>query len=151
MTPAVTTITSSDVLDSVWMGKPVRVHVREFALIFGILFLGICGLKLYRGAPLGAALPWALAALALVALGYLAPKTLHPLWKGWMKLAHYLSIVTSAILMTVVWCVAFIPLSYVLKLLKVGHIDLSFRQPVETYWVPLDPRAYDFKRLERQF
>jgi hypothetical protein len=87
----------------------------------------------------------------LVALGYFAPMTLHPLWKGWMKLAHWLSIVTSTILMTVVWCVAFIPLSCVLKLFKVGHIDLSFRQPVETYWEPRDPRADDFQRLERQF
>ena len=140
-----------DVLDTDWMGKSVRTHVREFAVLFAIIFTGIASYKTYRYGVTSASLTWAIGGIVIGILGYRAPRLLHPLWKGWMKLAHYLSLVMTFVIMSLTWTIGFIPMAMLLKALRIKTIDLSYKSGAATYWETRDPKYDDFKRLEQQF
>ena len=140
-----------DVLDSQWMGKPVRTHVREFAVLFAIIFTGIASFKTYRYGVSTQSLAWALSGIVIGILGYRAPRLLHPLWKGWMKLAHYLSLVMTFVIMSLMWTIGFVPMAMILKALRIKTMDLSYKSGATTYWETRDPKFDDFKRLEQQF
>jgi hypothetical protein len=134
-----------------WMGKPVRQHVREFAAIFATIFCAVGAFKLYRGAPLSLGLIWGGCGIGFAALGYTAPAVLHPLWRAWMKLAHYLSIVMTFVILSLAWSIGFVPMAYILKIVGIKRIDVSYRSGVDSYWEKRDPKYDDFKRLELQF
>ena len=140
-----------DVLDSDWMGKPTRVHVREFAFLFATIFLGIASYKTYLQGVTSTSLIWTGAGFVFGILGYRAPRVLYPLWKGWMKLAHYLSLVMTFVIMLLTWTIGFVPMATLLKVLRIKRMDLSYRSGAATYWETRDPKYDDFKRLEQQF
>jgi hypothetical protein len=137
-------------LDEIWVGKPIRQHVKEFGAVFGTLFFIIGASKLYHGAALEWCGLWFALGIVMPALGYLAPAALRPLWKGWMKLAHYLSIVMTFVVLSLAWCVCFLPMSLIVRICGVKVIDQSYGN-VETYWEKRDPKYDDFKRLEQQY
>lgn len=149
--PPETTPEVKDVLDSAWMGKAVRVHVREFAVLFAIIFTTIASYRTFYYGVTTSSLVWALSGIVIGILGYRAPRVLHPLWKGWMKLAHYLSLVMTFVIMSLVWTVGFVPMAFILKALRIKTMDLSYKTGAATYWETRDPKYDDFKRLEQQF
>ncbi len=138
-------------LDEIWMGKPVRQHVKEFGAIFATLFLIICSVKTYKGVPLQSSALWFALAAFFGVLGYAAPGLLAPLWRGWMKLAHYLSIVMTAVLLSLVWCIGFLPMAGIVRLCGIRVIDQSYRSGAATYWIKRDPKYDDFSRLKQQY
>jgi len=138
-------------LDDVWMGKPVRRHVREFGAIFAALFLVVCAVKMYRGQDPAVCWAWGTAGALTAMLGYCVPTALLPLWRGWMKLAHYLSLVMTFVILLVAWTIGFVPMAYLLKILRIKSIDVSFRTACPTYWESRDTKYDDFKRLELQY
>lgn len=133
------------------MGKPTRVHVREFAVLFATIFIGVAAYKTYHLGVSSNSLLWAVAGIIFGILGYRAPRLVHPLWKGWMKLAHYLSLVMTFVIMLLTWTIGFVPMATILKVLRVKRMDLSYRAGAATYWESRDPKYDDFKRLEQQF
>ena len=140
-----------DPLDSSWMGKPVRQHIKEFGQVFATLFFAIAAYKAYNGRPTETLLVWSTLAVVFGVLGYRAPNLLHPLWKGWMKLAHYLSIVMTLVILSLAWTIGFLPMAFILRVLNIKRIDTSYKTGVATYWESRDPKYDDFKRLENQF
>lgn len=132
------------------MGKPVRQHVREFGAIFGTICLTVCAFKLYRGS-LDVAQIWGAVGMVFAALGYLLPQALLPVWRGWMKLAHYLSIVMTFVILSTAWTIGFVPMAYLLKILRIKAMDLSYKTNVSSYWETRDPKYDDYKRLELQY
>ena len=140
-----------DVLETSWMGKSVRTHVREFAVLFAIIFTAIASYKTYHYGVSTSSLVWAFSGIVIGLLGYRAPRVLHPIWKGWMKLAHYLSFVMTTLIMVLTWCIGFVPMAMLLKVVRVKRMDLSYKSGATTYWETRDPKYDDFKRLEQQF
>ena len=138
-------------LDEMWMGKSVRQHVKEFGAIFATIFISIGAYKLYHNLSSGPALFWISAGLVFGLLGYLLPSALRPLWRGWMKLAHYLSIVMTFVILGLAWCIGFVPMAYLLKIIGIKRIDTSYKSGVASYWEKRDEKYDDFKRLELQF
>ena len=68
-----------------------------------------------------------------------------------MKLAHYLSIVMTFVILLVAWTIGFVPMAYLLKALRIKSIDVSYRADRPTYWEARDTKYDDFKRLELQY
>jgi hypothetical protein len=137
-------------LDELWMGKTIRQHVREFGAVFATLFLAIAGYQLYKGSQTNTPYYLIAAAAVFATLGYLAPAVLKPLWQGWMKLAHVLSIVMTTVILGVVWCVGFLPMAALVRMLGIKVVDQSYGNR-ETYWVKRDPKYDDFSRLKQQY
>lgn len=141
----------TDPLDVVSFGKTTRRHVREFGALFAAICFGVAAWKLYRGHDLSALLYWIVPGVVFAGLGWCAPRALLPVWRGWMKFAHYLSIVMTAVLLGATWCLGFLPMALALKLIGIKRIDKSFRANRPTYWEPRDPKYDDFQRLKLQY
>jgi hypothetical protein len=148
---AISVAIKSDPLEEISFGKPLRRHVREFSAIFAILFLAIGVWKIYQGQPLNSSATWLALGGLLLTLGWCAPRVLLPLWRLWMKFAHYLSIVMTAVLLSITWCLAFLPMAALLKALGIKRMDRSFKDGTESYWEKRDPKYDDFKRLKLQY
>jgi hypothetical protein len=139
-------------LEIVTFGKTARQHVREFGLLFGAICFGVAAWKLYLREDLIKPASWLVPGIIFAGLGCFAPRTLLPVWRAWMKFAHYLSIVTTAVLLAVTWCVGFLPIAMMLRVIGVKRIDRSFQDATRaSYWEPRDPKYDDFQRLKLQY
>jgi hypothetical protein len=145
------TSTNVNPLDELSFGKPVRRHVRDFGVLFALIFFGIAAWQVYKGRTMSSYGVWVALGAVFAALGLLAPRVLLPVWRAWMKFAHYLSIVMTSVLLVLTWCLAFLPMSFVLKLVGIRRINVSYRDGSPTYWEKRDPKYDDFKRLELQY
>lgn len=138
-------------LDDLFAGKPVRQHIKEFGAIFGTIFYAVCASKVYHNASAVTSGFYFVLGTAFAVSGYLAPSALRPLWRGWMKFAHYLSMVSTFIVLSVAWVLGFIPMGIIVKLTGVKSIDRSFDRSTESYWIKRDSKYDDFQRLKNQF
>jgi hypothetical protein len=89
--------------------------------------------------------------VAFGVLGLLAPRVLLPVWRAWMKFAHYLSLVMTGVLLTLTWCFGFLLISSILRIIGIRRIDMAYGDGRSTYWEKRDPKYDDFKRLELQY
>ena len=137
-----------DPLDVVTFGKTARRHVREFGVLFALIGTAIGSYQVYRG---NSGLAWLGAAGIFALLGLFAPRALFPVWKAWMKFAHYLSIVMTGVILGLTWCLAFVPMAFILRVVGVKRMDRSFKDGAESYWETRDTKYDDFKRIELQY
>lgn len=140
-----------DLLDEIWFRKPVRQHIREFAQVFALVFLLIAGISAYKNGPNVLSNSFIALSLVTLALGYKTPRVLHPLWKGWMAIGHYLGAVMSIVILSIAWAILVIPIAIILKVMRIKVMDLSFGAKVDSYWEKRDPKFDDFALLKRQF
>jgi hypothetical protein len=140
-----------DPLDELSYGKPVSQHVREFGVLMGAVFVAIAAIQIYKHGSTTGPFVWSLLAGLFVSLGLLAPRALHPAWKGWMAFAHVLGFVSTTIILSVAWTIMLVPLGFLLRVLSIRVMDMTFRAPVQTYWESRDPKLDDFQLLRRQF
>ena len=138
-------------LDGVWFGKPVRTHVRQFGVLFAGIFAVITALNCYKHASLTSVGLVTLVLAALFLAGSRAPRILFPVWAGWMAFAEKLGVVMTFLLLVLGWVLAFLPISLIVRLLRIRVMDMGFRESVPSYFVKRDPKLDDFKLLERQF
>jgi hypothetical protein len=116
-----------------------------------LLFIAVAAWQWYKGRPVSSYALWLIPGIVCGVLGWLAPRVLLPVWRGWMKFAHYLSIVMTTVLLTLTWCIGFLPMAMLLKLIGIRRVNLSYKDGSESYWEKRDPKYDDFKRLELQY
>ncbi len=138
-------------LAELYFGRPVRQHLKEFGALFATIAIAIAAKGLYDGKAASVWGVWLTVGALFAVLGYLVPRALLPVWRGWMKLAHYLSIVMTFVILGLIWAIGFVPMATLLKTLRIKVMDLSYRANVDTYWEKRDAKYDDFKRLEQQF
>lgn len=142
---------SRDPLEVVSFGKTVRRHVRDFGLLFCLIGCGVGAWKLYREAPIAQSSLWIAGGLIFGSLGMYAPRVLLPVWRGWMKLAHYLSIVMTSVLLSATWCIGFVPMALILKCCGIRRMNLTFKDGASSYWETRDTKYDDFQRMKLQY
>jgi hypothetical protein len=120
---------------------------RRFGLLVGGVFSAIALLFLWRGRPTAAALAGA-AGIFLVGMGALLPGHLGPVFRAWMKLALAISMVTTPIVLAILYFVVFTPAGVVMRL--VGHNPLEPKPSGPGVWVRREA-ALRRSNLERQF
>ncbi len=139
-------------LDELSFSKPIRQHVREFGALMAVV---ACVIAYFHGKNDAAGLISDLVivgtGLMIYGLGVFAPSVLKPVWQGWMKFAHYLGIIMTAIILVTMWTLIVIPMGVAVRLFKVKIMDMRFRAPVLTYWEDRSDEMNDFKLLERQW
>lgn len=140
------------ILDKLEFGKPIRQHIKEFAVVFAVLFLIIGGYQAYKYSRYDLTVGWSVAAGALCLLGYFLPRALYPFWKAWMAFAHVLGTVMTTLILALAWAGMLIPMALLLKVFRKKVMEVGFRSPsVTSYWEIKKPETSDFKLLERQF
>ena len=120
---------------------------RKFGFTVGIAFVVLGSIAAWRGKSTSATVFLALAAVLLVG-GLLAPAALLPVERGWMRMAHAISKVTTPIFMGVVWFIVLTPTAYIRRALGKNQIARDLKAP--SFWVVREKggRRGD---LERQF
>ena len=110
--------------------------LRRFALTTGGLIAGAFGVAL----PLlfGWPLPWwpFVAAAPLILAGLIAPMTLRPVYRGWMRFGLLMNRVTTPLILGLLFTLVFVPMGLIMRL--TGQDPLRRRRPAEasTYRVP---------------
>ena len=108
---------------------------------FGLVLAGALGViavlpMLYRH-PVRV---WALSA-ALAAAAVNAPRLLQPLNRQWVALAHRLGVVTTPVVLAVVYAVAILPTAAVMRLARRDPLHRRFDRARSSYWIPRSKSA----------
>ena len=126
-----------------------RKGLREFGLVTGGIVAGLFGLffpwLLEVQIPLW---PWAVAGI-LAAWALLAPNSLRPLYRLWMRLGLLLSRITTPIILGVVFLVVILPVALVMKVAGRDPMARKFDDKAKTYRVPSRKALRD--SMERPF
>ena len=142
---------SPDALGELYFGRPKRIHVQEFACVFGIIFSCIAAFSLYKNGPTYTPAWFMSAAFLLLFMSIKTPRLILPLWSAWMTIAAVLGTCMTFLIVSLVWCLVAVPIGLLLKVIGKKVMDLSYGAAVETYWEERDEKCHDFKLLERQF
>jgi hypothetical protein len=122
--------------------------LREFALTTGGIVAVLFGLffpwLLERPTPRW---PWVITAV-LVAWGLVAPTSLRPVYRGWMKFGLVMSKITTPIIMGAVFFLVLTPMGFVRRLVGKDSLSRAFDRS-ESYRVP--SRKAPAKNLEKPF
>ncbi len=113
-----------------------RQGLREFGLMTGGLIVALFGLffpwLLTTGMPLW---PWLVGGfLALWAL--IAPARLRTVYHGWMRLALWLSRITTPLILGVVFFLVILPVALVMKVIGRDAMARRFDETATSYRVP---------------
>lgn len=125
-----------------------RKGLRDFGLTTGAIVAGLFGLFfpwfLERPTPLW---PWVIAAI-LVVWGLVAPLSLRPVYRGWMRFGLLLSKITTPLIMGILFFLIFVPAGLVMRLLARDPLSRRRDAGAATYRVPGDPAA---RRLDKPY
>ena len=125
-----------------------RKGLRQFALTMGGIVAVLFGLffpwLLERPIPRW---PWVIAAV-LVAWGLVAPASLRPLYRGWMRFGLLLNKVTTPVIMGIVFFLVVTPMGWFRRLMGKDAMARHFDQSA-SYRLP--SRKAPTKNLERPF
>ena len=86
-----------------------------FAVLFGVLFPYF----LQTRWPIW---PWVVFGV-LITWSLLAPSTLTPVYRGWMKVGLLLSRITTPIILTLIFLVAIVPPAIIMRVMRKDPID----------------------------
>ena len=138
-------------LDELWVRKPIRQHVWEFACVIALVMFVIAGVMAWRHQAVATASAVVFTGLLLLLLGAKVPGMLHPVWKSWMALATLIGTVMTTIILSLGWTILIIPFALVMPAVGKHVMDLKYDTAVASYWETRDSKFDDFKLLERQF
>ena len=125
-----------------------RRTITSFALIVSGALLVIAAYQRWRGAE-----PWVVLTLVSIAavlslLSAVAPRTLHPVYRGWMHLGEALGWLNTRILLTLVFFLVVTPIGLLMRLFGRSPISTARR---DSYWTDVDPHSYGDRHVEKQF
>ena len=85
-----------------------------------------------------------------LSVGLLAPKTLGPVYVGWMAMAKMMGYVMTRVILTVLFYLVVTPVSITAKLFGKSFLDLKFDKNADSYWIERksEPEKGDY---EKQF
>lgn len=120
---------------------------------FGLIVGGILGaIALYQYLSGSSIFVWfAAPAAALLILGAVVPKLLHPLNLAWTRLGLLLGRLITPLVMFVVYVVTIIPIGLILRLCRKDLLRLQPHPDADSYWIARDPRGPAPESLKDQF
>jgi hypothetical protein len=111
-------------------------ELRNFALVMTVGLGIIGGLLLWKDR---AAAPYLLGlAAAFLISGLLFPKSLRPIEWLWMKLALFLGIIMTFIILNFTFFVAITPMGLIMRLLGKRPLAVGFDRDRSSFWEPVD-------------
>lgn len=126
-----------------------RKGLRDFGLVTGAIVAGLFGAffpwVLERAFPIW---PWVILGI-LGGWALVAPNSLRPVYRGWMRFGLSLSKVTTPIVMGSIFLVIIVPVGLIMRLLKRDALHRSFDRNVSSYRIQSEqpPKS----NLERPF
>ncbi|WP_206054773.1 SxtJ family membrane protein [Nitrosococcus wardiae] len=110
--------------------------LRNFALLTGAIIIVLVGL--FFPWVFGFKIPvwpWVLASV-LAAWGLVAPATLRPVYRGWMKFGQLLSKITTPLVLGIVFYLVIFPIGFVMRMFGRDPMIGRINTVVRTYRIP---------------
>lgn len=131
------------------IGKSYRAE-REFGLLVGTVLVLIGSWWLYHDKWRSAAFGFVGIGALLIVLGLLLPRGLVIPNRAWMSLAGALSLVTTPIILGIIFFTIFLPIGFFKRL--TGWDPLRRRAPAAgSYWLDYNVRHRDTKHFEKMY
>jgi len=127
---------------------PSYKEIRKFGaiafLFFGILF----AIGLWRQK---AVITYLFGGFSLLGLGFLLlPAPLRPVYKGWLKITHFIGKITTIIILTLAYYLAITPTALIKRLFGGRPLSIKPDKNISSYWVsrpePVQPKERFIKR-----
>ena len=114
-------------------------ELRKFGFVMAVALAIVGGLLFWREKEV---LPWFFSVAGFFgATGLILPKVLAPIEWVWMKLAHYLGIIMTRLLLSLTFYLMITPLGIIMKILGKRPLAVSFDREVKSYWIKVDPEG----------
>lgn len=84
-----------------------------------------------------------------LACSLIKPEALHPLNRLWAKFGLLLNSIVSPIILGLLFCVAFVPMSLLLKIFGKDILNLRLNKKEKSYWI--DSPKTDLSTMKDQF
>ncbi|MBK6748621.1 MAG: hypothetical protein IPG67_01045 [Acidobacteria bacterium] len=126
-----------------------REEARKTAFVVAVVLVGATAWFLYRGRMNVVIVLGAIAAVLFLVGAFVAPaaKVFH---RVWMKIAFALGYVNSRIILTLVYCLVFVPYRFISRLRGRDPLDLRSENH-ESYWHRREKTRPDNEQFERLF
>lgn len=126
-----------------------RAGLRKFGLTTGAIVAVLFGLLIpwliSADNPLW---PWLIAA-PLVLWALVAPATLNPVYRGWMRVGGMIGAVTNRLILGIVFFLILLPMGVIMRLLGRDTMARKFDAHLPSYRIPSRRRSE--KNMERPF
>ena len=126
-----------------------RKGLRDFGLVTGSIVAVLFGVflpwVLERHYPIW---PWIVFA-ALAFWGLLAPGSLRPVYRAWMRLGLLLSKITTPLVMGTIFILIFVPVGLLMRIMKRDPMRRTLERDATSYRIPSEQPAKE--NLERPF
>jgi len=124
-------------------------QIRRFGLVAFIFFATLCILGIWKEKLLPAYL---FAGLSVLGLGFMiVPLRLRPVYNGWQKIAHLLGIVSTTIILTLLYYIVITPAGLIKRLIGGKPLPTRPDYAISSYWVnrpePVQPKERFLKRF----
>ncbi|MCK5175187.1 MAG: hypothetical protein KAR47_17470 [Planctomycetes bacterium] len=125
-----------------------KTELRKFVVTIAIALSLLGAIAAWRGR--GYALWLFIFTAVFLSVGLLAPKTLGPVYVGWMAMAKMMGYVMTRVILTVLFYLVVTPVSITAKLFGKSFLDLKFDKNADSYWIERksEPEKGDY---EKQF
>jgi len=131
--------------------QPKRKELRNFGLMFGVIFTGIGLYQLYINTAETARMTlWVLGGLFYIT-GLAVPVVLKPIYMAWMKFAFVLGWVNTRIIITLIFFLVITPIGLVMRLVKGDFLAEKWDKNAETYWHKIEHLQSQKEHFNRQF
>ena len=109
--------------------------LRRFAMVFSAIVAGLFGIVMPILFGHWSAAPW-IVAVGVTLWGLLAPSTVRPFYRVWMRFGIIMNSITSPVILGVVYYLVVLPYGVVLRLLR--------KDPLSRRW---DPAAVTYRSI----
>ena len=129
--------------------RPSPRTLRQFAVLFLIVFAVMAGLRVWRGDMGATTTALGVAGVVVGVLGLVRPEAIRYLYTGWMIAAFPIGWTVSRIIVTALFFLVFTPFAVVFKLFGRDALHRR-RQEARSYWMPSE-RAERIESYYGQF
>lgn len=119
--------------------KKSKKELRKFALVMAVALTIIGGIALWRERSWGEYVLYV--ALFFLLSGRIYPRLLTPIEWTWMKMAHYLSLVMTFVILTLTFYIVITPIGLFMRLIGKDMLSLKLEPEKESYWLKVDPNG----------
>ncbi len=124
-------------------------EIRRFGAIGFFFFGSLCGLAVWREKELVIYLFGTLSVLGLSLLAL--PGPLSPIYRGWIRVAHFIGTTINAIVLSLVYYLVISPAGLMKRLIGGRPLPLKPDSRLNTYWVTRSEPAQPKERFRKRY
>lgn len=122
--------------------------IRKFGLVALFFFGALCGVALWQA---NTAMSIFFGFLSFLGLGFLLlPGSMAPIYRGWLKVAHFIGTVLTIVMLTFSFYLVITPAAWLKRIFGGSPLPMKLDPEASTYWVsrrePVQPKERFFKR-----